>query len=157
MTRCIIALILIFSLTIATKGQQAILTEKETLQKVVTGLFEGLSELDVDKTKAFCTTDITILENGKVWNFDSLALLITTRKAKSPDFNRINKIDFLETKVSENIAWISYFNQATITLSGKTVIVKWIESVVLKKENNKWKISLLHSTELEQTEIKKLV
>ena len=150
MKRYIIALILVFSLTLA-KGQQAIAPEKETLQKVVIGLFEALSALDVEKSRSFCTEDITLLESGIVWNFDSLATRISTRKVKSSDFRRINKIDFLETKVSGNIAWISYFNQATITSGGKTVTVKWLESVVLKKEINDWKISLLHSTELERS------
>lgn len=151
MTRFLIAFILIIGLTISSKGQQTSPVEKETLQKVVVGLFDGLAALDVEKAKSFCTADITLLESGKVWNFDSLAVRITTRKSKSSDFKRINKLDFIETKVEGNVAWISYFNQATITASGKTVIVKWLESVVLKKENNEWKIGLLHSTELERS------
>ena len=151
MTRFLIAFILIIGLTISSKGQQTSPVEKETLQKVVIGLFDGLAALDVEKAKSFCTADITLLESGKVWNFDSLAVRITTRKSKSSDFKRINKLDFIETKVEGNVAWISYFNQATITASGKTVIVKWLESVVLKEENNEWKIGLLHSTELERS------
>ncbi len=117
-------------------------------QKVVTGLFEGLSELDVNKMRSFCTPDVTILETGKVWNFDSLALRTTLRKAKSVDFKRVNQIDLVETKFSGDIIWVSYFNQATITSGGKMLVVKWLESAVLKKDKGEWKISLLHSTEL---------
>jgi Domain of unknown function (DUF4440) len=152
MTRYILVFILTFILAINTRAQQNAPTNKTALQEVVKGLFGALSDLDVDKAKSFCTTDITILESGKVWNFDSLALRITNRKAKSTDFKRVNKLDFIETKAFGDIAWIYYFNQATITFDNKTTNVKWLESAVIKKDKGKWKISLLHSTEIERTQ-----
>jgi hypothetical protein len=152
MTRYILVFILTFILAINTRAQQKAPTNKTALQEVVKGLFDALSDLDVDKAKSFCTTDITILESGKVWNFDSLALRITNRKAKSTDFKRVNKLDFIETKAFGDIAWIYYFNHATITFDNKTTNVKWLESAVIKKDKGKWKISLLHSTEIERTQ-----
>ena len=152
MTRHIIALFLVFIYSSAVvNAQQISTTEQKNLQTVVVGLFDSFSELNVDKAKSFCARNVTILESGQVWNFDSLALRITTRKAKSTDFKRINKLDFIETKISGETAWVSYFNNAVITSSGKTVTVKWLESVVLIKIDKEWKISLLHSTEISRT------
>lgn len=146
MIRYVISLILICGFTTSVYGQ----ANEVDPQKAVIGLFDALSALDVAKAKSFCTADVTFLENGKIWNFDSLALRITSRKANSLDFKRINKIDFIKTKVAGRIAWIIYHNQAKITFSGETTIVKWLESVVVTKDSGEWKISLLHSTELER-------
>ena len=151
MKRSILVLLFVFILSTSMWAQQTPTIAQKVLQSVVTGLFDALAQLDADKARSFCASDITILESGKVWNFDSLALRITTRKAKSADFKRINTLDFIETKVAGETAWISYFNQAVITSSGKTVTAKWLESVVLKKYNKEWRIGLLHSTELYRT------
>ncbi len=132
-------------------GQSASPAEQKEMQAVVVGVFDALSELNVEKAKSYCTPNVSILESGRVWNFDSLALRITIRKAQSPDFKRVNKFQFNETRAYGETAWLSYFNEATISFSGKTVSVKWLESVLLRKIDNQWKIDLLHSTELSRT------
>lgn len=133
------------------RAQKAFTFEQKQLQAVVTELFSALSALNADKARSVCTPDLTILESGAVWNFDSLALRINTRKLKPGGFTRINKFDFIETKSAGETAWLSYFNEAVITSAGKTVTVRWLESVVLVRVNQEWKINLLHSTELSRT------
>lgn len=151
MTRNIFAWVIFFFLSsnaIAQPGSP--LKHTQPVQQVVRDMFEALAVLDVEKTKSLCTADVMILESGQVWNFDSLALRISTRKAKSADFKRVNQLDFIETKMVGNAAWVSYFNKADISFGGKTTHVKWLETVVLRKEKEVWKIALLHSTELER-------
>ncbi len=125
--------------------------KEDTLKSVVVRLFDALADLDTAKAKSCCTEDIMILESGKVWNFDSLALRITTRKAKSPDFKRVNQFDFVKVQAFERCGFVSYFNHAAISFNGKTTNVKWIETVILRQQADGWKISLLHSTELERS------
>lgn len=151
MTRLILIFLLVVSSLVATFAQPTPPTKKEELQTIVIKFFDALAELDAEKAKSLCTDDVSILESGQVWNFDSLAVLITTRKAKSTDFKRINKLDFIDTKASFDVGWVSYVNQAAITSGGKTTNVKWLETVILTKVKNDWRISLLHSTELERT------
>ena len=151
MKRCLLVIAIVVCVTSSTHAQQPPSSDKKNAQAVVTGLFDALSELNVDKARSFCANDIIILESGKIWNFDSLAIRIVTIKSQSLDFNRINKLDFIDNKIAGNIAWLSYYNQATIVSSGRTTNVKWLESAVLKKEKGQWKICLLHSTELERT------
>jgi ketosteroid isomerase-like protein len=150
MTRLFIIFLLTFAVSETGFAQSDMMAKKDSLRAVVIKLFDALAELDTAKAKSFCTSDITILESGKVWNFDSLALRISTRKAKSPDFKRVNHFDFIEIQVLERLGYISYFNHATISYNGRTTNVKWIETAVLKQEVDGWKISLLHSTELER-------
>lgn len=133
-------------------AQAGVPTQSDPLQAVVVRLFSALSDLDTARARSCCTSDITILESGKVWNFDSLAMRITTRKALSPDFKRENRFDFIKSEVSENTGYVSYFNYGKISFNGKTTNVKWMETAILKREKGLWKISLLHSTELERTQ-----
>lgn len=147
----ILAVLLVLHFPPAVCAQQAPSAEQKIAQAAVVGLFDALAELDTEKARSFCTAGITLLESGKIWNFDSLALRIGTRKSKPADFKRVNKLDFLDTRISNETAWIAYLNQAAITLSGKIITVKWLESVVLKKNSDGWKIDMLHSTELFRT------
>lgn len=150
MARFVLAFLLIVSSLTATLAQPTPPTKREELQAIVIKFFDALADLDAEKAKSFCTDDVSILESGQIWNFDSLAVRITTRKAKSADFKRINKLDFIDTKASFDVGWVSYVNQATITSGGKTTKVKWLETVILTKVKNDWRISVLHSTELER-------
>jgi hypothetical protein len=119
------------------------------VEQTVIDLFQGFSELSLEKIKNHCTSDFLLFENGAVWNADSLAPGINRRK-NSPDFRRINKFDFIKTEVRGKTAWTSYYNKADITSSGKTFSVRWLESAILVKEKKNWKIKFLHSTELER-------
>ena len=150
MTRYFLIFILIFRFAGQSEAQPTAGTYPSEVGQPITGFFDALAALDIEKARSFCAPNIILLENGKVWTMDSLALRMQAMKAKSADFNRINKIDFIDTKISGDIAWVSYYNQATIRLTTKTAKVKWLESVVLKKVQGKWEICLLHSTELER-------
>lgn len=150
MTKYFMILGLTFFLFTMSFAQSDSPAKKDSLKAVIVELFDALSELDTAKARACCASDITILESGKIWNFDSLALRITIRKSKSSDFKRINKFDFIEVKVFDGYGYVSYFNYATISFGGKTTNVKWLETTVLRRDETRWKISLLHSTELER-------
>lgn len=129
-------------------GQQNPTPAQLAAQKPVIDFFEGLSYADINKIRSTCTDDVKILEIGLIWNFDSLALRL--QKKRPADFKRINQLDFLETHIKKDVAWLYYWNKATITANNKNFVVKWLESVVLRKEKDGWKIQLLHSTEVER-------
>ena len=47
------------------------------------------------------------------------------------------------------MAWVSYWNKAEIRREDQLRTVVWLESAVMVRENDRWKIQLLHSTRLE--------
>ena len=152
MVRYTFAFILLLNFSSNAFAQSNGNSNEQSLQTVVNKFFDALAALDVEKAKSLCTADVTILESGSVWNFDSLAVRITSRQAKSADFKRVNKLNFLKTNISGNTGWVYYRNEAMISYDGRMTHVKWIESAVLTKgKNGDWKISLLHSTEVERT------
>jgi hypothetical protein len=129
-----------FNLTAQTKR----LTQKEKAEQTAVEFFEGLSHSDFVKIKKYSTSDIKIIENGQVWNIDTLARFTSVKRPD--DYKRINTLQFIETVVKGKIAWTSYYNQAEVFSKGKTSVRKWMESIVFVKEDGLWKIRLMHST-----------
>ena len=121
-----------------TRNQQAV-------QQAVLKLFNALSNRDSVNLRLFCADDITLYEYGQIWNLDTL-INKAIRLNTASDFKRINTIDFINTTISKKAAWTTYHNQADINRDGKQTTVKWIETVVLVKQQKRWKIKVLHST-----------
>ena len=120
--------------------------QKDSIEASITKFFDGLSEINADKLKAYTTGDFLLLEGGEVWNMDTLVNKISPRK--NSGIQRVNKFEFIRTEQNGNIAWVSYHNRADFSLNDKKQTVKWLESAVLIKENGRWKIKLLHSTKV---------
>lgn len=140
-------------ISICNVRSQGKLNEKQqSVQKVIIDMFQALSDRDADKLKSNCTPDFVLLENGIVWNLDTLTQKNNQNKAIT-DFNRINTIDFIETKVRNNMAWTTYNNQAEVTKNGQHSLIKWLETAVLIKEGKIWKIEVLHSTLIKRSSI----
>jgi ketosteroid isomerase-like protein len=118
--------------------------EAAPVQQAIRGVFDGFSALSLEEIMRHCTPDVTILEDGVVWNADSMATNL--RRLKGADFKRVNSFNFLQTEVRGNTAWTSYFNQADVQVNGKDYQLRWLESAVLVKEGGQWKIKILHST-----------
>ena len=120
--------------------------EKNLIQGSVVRFFDAIADLDDITMKAELTSDFTLIEHGLVWNADSLINHLKPMKGKQ--VTRINKLDFTKTEQQGDVAWIYYFNTAEISINEKKRTVKWLESAVLVKQSGKWKIKLLHSTDL---------
>jgi ketosteroid isomerase-like protein len=118
--------------------------EAEQVQRAITGVFDGFAGLDFGKVMRHCTPDLIILEDGVVWNADSVSAALNRRK--DPGFKRVNAFDFLQTEIQGDVAWTSYYNTADFEIDGRSRKVKWLESAVLVKQRNEWKVKLLHST-----------
>ena len=118
--------------------------EKDGIEASISRFFDGLSETDAKKLEAYTTKDFILLENGHIWNIDSLVSKMGD--PKNAGIKRVNKFQFIKTEQNGNIAWVSYHNTADFSLNEKKQTVNWLESAVLGKENGRWKIKLLHST-----------
>jgi ketosteroid isomerase-like protein len=119
--------------------------DEQFVQQTVIKLFDALSNRDSLNLKLYCTPDIVLFENGATWNLDTLVLKGIKLNTAS-DFKRINTIDFIQTELNGNTAWATYNNKAEITANGKQYLIQWLETVVLIRDKNNWKIKLLHST-----------
>lgn len=120
-------------------------SEQVTVQQTIVKLFDALSNRDSVSLKAWSTADITLYEYGELWNIDTLihkAIKLNTAK----EFVRTNTFDFIHATVDNKMALVNYRLQSVITRDGQQATVQWLETVVLLKEKNQWKVKHLHST-----------
>jgi ketosteroid isomerase-like protein len=119
-------------------------SEAAKIHNVIRTVFDGLAERDVRKIFDNCTEDIVILEHGELWNTDSIT--VNLDRIKNLDFKRNNFLEFIKTEVNGNTGWVYYNNRAEITVNGRLQKIAWLESAVLVKKGEAWKLKLLHST-----------
>lgn len=123
--------------------------EQRTVQQTIENLFTALSNRDSAGLRLHSTADVHFYEYGQVWTIDSLILKVML--AKPADYKRTNSFDFVNTTIHGNTAWVTYYMQSEITRNGKKELVKWMETVVLIKQKEQWKIQLLHSSLISRT------
>ena len=143
---------LIFAISLSTflHAQQSLKRGQQQVQEAVVKMFEALSNRDSVSLKAYCTADITLYEYGQVWNMDSLIHKVITLNTAA-DFKRSNTFDFIHSETDKNTAWVTYRLRSEITLGSKEIIAEWLETVVLAKQRNQWKVKHLHSTLLNKS------
>jgi Domain of unknown function (DUF4440) len=120
--------------------------EKDSIETSIIRFFDGLSEFNNDKLRNYSAHDFLLLEDGEVWNLDTLINKLAEHKHLK--IERINKFQFIRTEQSGNVAWVSYYNTAELKFNDKQQTVKWLESAVLTKHRGRWIIKQLHSTPL---------
>ena len=126
-------------------AQQQLTKDDQMAQQTVIKMFDALSNRDSISLKSYCTTDISLYEYGQLWNIDTLILKAITQN-QGTDFKRTNTFEFINTETDKSTAWVTYRLQSAISRDGKQLTVQWLETVVLVKEKNQWKVKHLHST-----------
>ena len=126
-------------------AQQQLTKDQQEVNQTVINFFEALSNRNSVDLKDNCTADILLFENGSIWNADTLILKAITLNTAT-DFKRNNSFDFINTTVADNTAWATYTLYSEIIRNGKQSTAQWMETVIVIKEKQKWKIKVLHST-----------
>lgn len=120
----------------------------ETPEQAITYFFDGLAELNDAKTRAYVTPDFMLVENGVLWNMDTLSNAMSSMK--EAEFSRKNSFRYERQVITGTSAWVVYHNQADIMYNGRSLVIRWIESALLVRDKSKgWRIQLMHSTKEE--------
>lgn len=138
---CLIAI----SFNVLLQAQAPLTESQQAVQQTVIKLFDALSNRDSVSLKQYCANEITLYEYGMAWNMDTLINRAITLNTAT-DFKRINTIDFINTTINKEVAWTTYHLSSEITKDGKQASVKWLETVIVVKDKNKWKVKVLHSS-----------
>jgi hypothetical protein len=123
---------------------------KQQFHNLILQTFDDLfSGMKVEKLDNYFTEDFLILEQGVIWNKDTVVNLLQRMLKSDQKRTRINRINVVEFEHKGKTAWGSYWNEADIiTNDGPVRKIKWLESAVLVRQKGQWKIKLLHSTRL---------
>jgi hypothetical protein len=121
--------------------------EQPAVQQTVESLFANLTNADTIALKTVVTADVRFYEYGQVWTIDTLIRKVIQAKS-IPGFKRTNRFEFVRTIIHHKTAWTTYYLTSIFTRNGKEETVRWMETVVLIKEEKEWKVDVLHSTNL---------
>jgi len=143
-------IILMICFTTISFGQVSNETDKALIKNLVIESFDEIwSELNSKNIDKYYTKDFLLLENGEVWNNDTIAKYLDRAILRKPNPIRINTIEIIEIKVANGKAWVAYQNYATFSVDNKIVRkAHWLESAVAILTENGWKLEMLHSTRI---------
>ena len=129
-------------------GQSSIKSDESQIKELIIESFDEIwSELNSKNIDKFYTANFLLLENGEVWNNDSVSNYLDKAALKKPIPNRVNSIEFIEVKVVNGMAWVAYKNQAVFSIENKIIRkAQWLESATAILTQNGWKLEMLHST-----------
>ncbi|RYZ17860.1 MAG: nuclear transport factor 2 family protein [Chitinophagaceae bacterium] len=137
--------LLLLLLASATRAQRPLTSPEETVR----AFFEGFSVRNADSIAATVTPDFVLLEEGAVWNMDTLRSKLAV-PPKTP-YTRTNQLEFYRTERQGHMAWVYYDNVAVFTAGTLSKRVHWLESAVLVQDRSgQWKIRMLHSTPVKE-------
>jgi ketosteroid isomerase-like protein len=130
------------------------ISPEQAIQQLVIDAFDQVwSALDTNSLARLHTDDFLLLENGEVWTNDSI--INYQRSAMvgmlEQGYQRTNRMEFLTTEASGDLAWTAYHNYGTWTVGQDTTgQAHWLESAVAVKTAEGWKLKMLHSTRVQQ-------
>ena len=109
-------------------------------------LFAAMSQHDGKAMQETSTEDFQLLEHGEDWTMQDLVEAV---QPKGKPYERKNFFNQIRARQEGNVAWVSYWNKAEISREGALRTVVWLESAVIVKVNDRWKVQLMHSTRLD--------
>lgn len=109
-------------------------------------LFAAMSKHDGNAMQETSTEDFQLLEHGEVWTMEKL---VDAVQPKGKPYERKNFFSQIRARQNGNVAWVSYWNKAEIRRESGLRSVVWLESAVMVREDDRWKVQLLHSTRLD--------
>ena len=103
-------------------------------------------KMDQKKYRSMLTDDYRLLENGEI--FDAKGDISFMPKPED-NYRRTDTFDFRSVKIQGDFAYTVYFLKSDITDKKKGHrAVDFLESTILRRNGNNWRIALLHSTRL---------
>jgi len=144
------SIILMMFFTTILFGQVSNETDKTLIKNLVIESFDEIwSKLDSKNIDKFYTKDFLLLENGEVWNNDSITYYLDNAILRKPNPIRMNTIEIIGIKVANRMAWVAYHNYATFSTDNKIIRnAHWLESATAILTENGWKLEMLHSTRI---------
>jgi len=112
--------------------------------EAVRTMFAALSAENIPKLRTVIAPDFYAFEAGGRITGDALIDLI--KKAHAVGKTYIWTVTEPEVHIDGIMAWVTYINRGSIKDASETKEVSWLESAVLRKEKDNWRIQFFHST-----------
>ncbi|HKK73532.1 MAG TPA: homocysteine S-methyltransferase [Saprospiraceae bacterium] len=122
----------------------------DAVKGLIIGSFDDIwSGLDTSKITQYHTNDFILLENGIVWNNDSIRNYMNRERLdmEQEGYQRLNRFEFIKSVHNKSSIWLAYDNYGTWVKEADTLgTAHWLESAVAIKKEGEWMLEQLHST-----------
>src|SRR5262245_8118520 len=105
---------------------------------------EALNAYEFSALAEVVTGTFKVLENGEIWNFSEL--LAAFESCQRERQTRRVRLVLVDEVLLGGVAVVTYYHEAEVIIGGSTTKKCWLESAVLIRDSNAWKLELLHST-----------
>ena len=129
---------------IAADEPAAITDDQAQVTQTVREMFVAAAADDLAKLRSVITPDFYAFDGGGRFTGDALMDLIKAAHAAGKVY--VWTVNEPEVQIHGDIAWITYVNRGSIKDASGTKDVTWLESAVLRKEKDRWRIQFFHST-----------
>ena len=124
--------------------------EEAVKQAIKNDYYLYFVKMDENAYRSVLTEDYLLLENSELFDAEGDIALMP-----KPDsgYERTDTFDFRYVKIEGDFAYAVYFLKVDISDKANGAIHKeWLESTILKRSGDGWKIALLHSTRITKPE-----
>lgn len=119
-------------------------TQKEAIEETVSAFFDAIYNYNYDSVRRITTTDFELVEDTVLMNTSEFIELGKSYEKKGATI-RYELVDF-NTEVKNSVGWTRWKNKADLTMGDKESDLRFLESAILIKTEDGWKIDRLHST-----------
>ena len=109
--------------------------------------YKTVANSDTLQHRRNCTYDYKLVEEGEIWNMEQEMSYIKEKSATRQ--TRSNAFTINSVTINSATAYAVYFLRSRITQrDGSSKNYHWLETAILRKVGNQWKIALIHSTKM---------
>jgi ketosteroid isomerase-like protein len=112
--------------------------------EAIRSFFAAATSDNLDKLHAVTAPDFYAFDAGGRFTRDALMDMIKAAHAAGKVY--IWTVKEPEVHISGDMGWITYVNHGSIKDASGTKDVTWLESAVLQKDRDTWRIHFFHST-----------
>lgn len=120
------------------------MTDEAKVIEAVRSMYVAATKDDLAQFHSVVSPDFYAFDLGKRFTGDELMELI--RKAHAAGKIYVWRVTEPEVHIDGATAWITYINRGSLQDATGTKNLSWLESAVLRKDKENWRIHFFHST-----------
>jgi ketosteroid isomerase-like protein len=119
-------------------------TQEQQIVDAMRTMFDAAKAEDLAKFHSVVAPDFYLFEAGSQLKGDAIMSIIKNEHAAGKRYEW--NVTEPDVHVSGTTSWIAYIDKSTVTDSSGTMNQNWLESAVLQKRSDSWKIVFMHCT-----------
>lgn len=119
-------------------------TEQEKVTEALRLMYVALTNDDPDQFRAVTSPDFFTYDGGVRMSGDELMALIKDAHAAGKVY--VWEVTEPQVRIDGQTAWVTYVNRGSLQDATGKKDLTWLESAILRKEDDTWRIEFFHST-----------